>query len=213
MRANPEKKREQDRHYAEKSRDKLRERARQYRQENLEAVKKRDAKYRKNNQEKLKVYFQRYYIENRERKIEYAKQYVINNKKSVRQYQKGYREKNFTQLRDYQRERRANSPERYRLYGLAYLARKNNAEGNYNLDQWIELCEFFGCICPCCGENTENFEADHIIPLSWDNTSNWITNIQPLCRRCNTSKNNYYAVDYRPKHVRRWAMEQMNDNC
>lgn len=78
-------------------------------------------------------------------------------------------------------------------------------EGKYTRQQWLMLCKFFNNVCPRCNRQVTKFSRDHIIPVTWKAGTNHITNIQPLCLRCNISKSNYSSRDYRPKYVRLWA--------
>jgi len=85
--------------------------------------------------------------------------------------------------------------------------RKLNAEGTYTFEQWRMLLSFFDA-CPRCGKQNI-LTVDHIIPLSKGGT-NYLDNLQPLCRSCNSSKNAHLIIDYRPAHVRRWAFAEMS---
>jgi hypothetical protein len=50
-----------------------------------------------------------------------------------------------------------------------------------------------------------SFEIDHVRPRSWGGGDH-ISNLQPLCQRCNASKSNRSAADFRPAAVReRWC--------
>lgn len=60
--------------------------------------------------------------------------------------------------------------------------------------EWVAMCLSLG-LCFKCGE-TENLTVDHVIPLSLGGT-NTADNIQPLCSKCNSSKNNRSEEDYR----------------
>lgn len=76
-------------------------------------------------------------------------------------------------------------------------ARMHSVPGSFTKVEWIQLCAFYDNRCVCCGKK-EKLSADHVIPLTWEGSSNYITNIQPLCTSCNSSKRNYHSTDYRP---------------
>lgn len=96
---------------------------------------------------------------------------------------------------EYNKQYHKRNPEKSRAKNQRRRALKQNAEGGFTDQEWIDLCNYYGnkCIVPGC-ENT-NLEADHIVPLTKGGT-NWITNIQPLCISCNRSKGTK-TIDYR----------------
>jgi|LauGreDrversion4_2_1035121.scaffolds.fasta_scaffold248629_4 hypothetical protein len=67
-------------------------------------------------------------------------------------------------------------------------ARKKNADGSHSLQEWEDLIIKFNNKCAFC-EQTKKLTKDHIIPLS-KGGSDFITNIQPLCKNCNSKKYN-----------------------
>ena len=68
--------------------------------------------------------------------------------------------------------------------------RKVNSEGTFTLQEWENLKETYGHTCACCKrkEPEITLTVDHIKPLSKGGSS-YIENIQPLCRNCNSRKN------------------------
>jgi 5-methylcytosine-specific restriction endonuclease McrA len=74
-----------------------------------------------------------------------------------------------------------------------------NAEGSYTAEEFLALCEKHGDVCLRCRSGDAPLTPDHVVPLSLGD-SNWIANIQPLCRRCNSWKN-ARVMDYRPGAV------------
>lgn len=72
-------------------------------------------------------------------------------------------------------------------------AREKGAVGNHTLQEWEELKNKYNYKCAICGKKTI-LTKDHIIPLS-KGGSNYILNIQPLCRNCNSKKNNKIIHD------------------
>ena len=81
-------------------------------------------------------------------------------------------------------------------------ARSKAAEGSHTSSQWLTLKEQYGNICLCCrkheSELNRPLEQDHVIPIS-KGGSNWISNIQPLCKDCNgMGGKGIQSIDYRP---------------
>lgn len=72
--------------------------------------------------------------------------------------------------------------------------RKRAAVGTYTEAEWQALCAQHHYCCVCCGQRLP-LTVDHIVPLSKGGT-NFIDNIQPLCRSCNSRKHARTA-DYR----------------
>lgn len=109
------------------------------------------------------------------------------------------RKVNYQRNREYYRQKNARwvqeNPLQNRLRKARRDARKRGAEGNFSKAEFLELCEQHGNACLACGADWELLEADHVVPLTQGGT-NWISNIQPLCRSCNASKREQH-IDYR----------------
>ena len=68
-------------------------------------------------------------------------------------------------------------------------AREKGAEGSHTLEEWKELCDAYQNKCAICRE-AKPLTKDHIVPLS-KGGHDYIGNIQPLCRNCNSKKHNH----------------------
>lgn len=65
-------------------------------------------------------------------------------------------------------------------------ARERGAEGSHTLEEWQDLKAEFDNRCAFCRKG-KPLTKDHIIPLAEGGTD-YIDNIQPLCRNCNSKK-------------------------
>lgn len=110
----------------------------------------------------------KYYGENKEQHSESHKKWVENNRNKVRQINRNRR------------------------------AREIGAEGSFTPEEFSALCEKYGNMCLCCGQETK-LTADHVVPLVKGGT-NWIDNIQPLCGPCNSGKKDK-TIDYRKAYA------------
>jgi 5-methylcytosine-specific restriction endonuclease McrA len=75
-----------------------------------------------------------------------------------------------------------------------HRARKYGSGGRHTEAEWAALCELTGHRCARCKEK-KPLSRDHIVPLSRGGSDD-ITNIQPLCRECNSKKCNREAINY-----------------
>lgn len=90
---------------------------------------------------------------------------------------------------EYHRRYVKKNPERISHLKARRYAREKNAEGSHSLEEWLHLKEKHAFRCANCNEK-KKLTKDHIIPLSKGGTD-YIDNIQPLCRNCNSKKWNF----------------------
>ena len=79
---------------------------------------------------------------------------------------------------------------------------KTRAGGSFTLSEWETLKANYDYTCLACGKQEPNIKltADHVVPVVKGGTS-YISNIQPLCGKCNSSKRTK-IIDYRPNNSR-----------
>ena len=97
----------------------------------------------------------------------------------------------------YQREYGKENRDKLTLFTNIRRARKLAAEGSHTDKEWQSLKAFYDYKCLCCGKREPEIQLtrDHVIPLTKGGTDS-IDNVQPLCARCNSKKNNKH-IDYR----------------
>lgn len=111
----------------------------------------------------------------------------------VREYQRADPEANRQRAVQWHKDNRV----RYNNYQRARRHKKRSNGGSFTVEEWLELCAAFDFLCACCGAPEQT--VDHVVPVLKGGSSN-IGNIQPLCRRCNSSKGTK-TIDYRAIHV------------
>ena len=69
-------------------------------------------------------------------------------------------------------------------------ARQHNLVGNTTAEEWKALKAYFGNRCLSCGRQEPEIKLtrDHVIPVTAEGSSEWLSNMQPLCETCNKKK-------------------------
>lgn len=90
------------------------------------------------------------------------------------------------------------NPDAVRTIHHRRRARKANAPGSFTTAEWQAMKARYGYQCLRCHrrEPDVRLTIDHVVPLALGG-ANDITNIQPLCRACNSSKGAREIIDYR----------------
>lgn len=83
-----------------------------------------------------------------------------------------------------------------RKIGKYKYKHRRSIAGKFSLKDWKRLCDDFGNKCLWCGKTNIELTVDHVVPLIKGGT-NYIENIQPLCRVCNSKKHDK-ILDFRP---------------
>jgi uncharacterized protein YdaU (DUF1376 family) len=73
------------------------------------------------------------------------------------------------------------------------------SKGTHTAEEWLIVLEICNNVCAKCGSG-EAVVKDHIKPI-YQGGSDGIENIQPLCRKCNSSKGSD-GTDFRPQNWR-----------
>lgn len=160
-----------------------------------ECVRRKNARHRVDNPN--------YHRKWKKKNPEYYREWQENNPDYMRLYNEKWREENPDKLRRATKRWRKNNPG----YGHKRRVQKKENGGNFTADEWEMVCEYYNYRCLACGKK-KSLTADHVIPVSRGG-SNDISNIQPLCKRCNSSKGTR-TTDYRTKPpLKRWVQNRL----
>lgn len=175
--------------YYGEHKEQFKEKGAKYRAENKEAIREKDKKYYEENKEKIAEKAKAYRAENREKIIKGKKDYYQKNRERLREKGRIWRERNRERANEMGKVWKQKNRERVRYHCRLRKARKKGAGGKFTLDEWLGLVLETGGVCPACKKRVGKTKLipDHIVPLSKGGTND-ISNIQPLCPKCNLKK-------------------------
>jgi 5-methylcytosine-specific restriction endonuclease McrA len=161
----------------------------------LECQKEYGAKYRSERPDKKKASGVKYRIKNREKEKVRKEKYYAENSEKVNAYYAKWAKRNPEKVKAYRAKYFSENSEKYNADIHARIARIAGNGGKYTVKEWNDLCETYNNKCLCCGRSDVKLTVDHVVPLSKGGV-NFISNIQPLCGSCNSSKGTK-VIDYR----------------
>jgi len=169
--------------------DKVKEYKRKYNQSHGEQIKESHAKWlaanleqvRKRNAERGAKYSGRY--------CERLKKWYIANKERLNEKSTKYYETHIEHLRSKARQWAKENPEKRKIQRHTRRTKKSQAGGSFTSDDIKAMLKRQKGKCIVCKVKiVNNYQIDHIIPISKGGSSN-PSNLQLLCPRCNLSKN------------------------
>lgn len=117
--------------------------------------------------------------------------------KNQREYNKRRKLDNIAHKKDLESRKRwrKNNKDKKYSYKRSYRARKYGNGGYHTKKEWLLLKKKFNYTCQMCGKKEPEIKLteDHIKPLS-KGGNDYIKNIQPLCRYCNSYKNDRILI-------------------
>lgn len=166
---NKEKQRIVEQRWRENNPEKHREKSRRWYRNNPEAGKAAPRKWNAKHPEKLKEYRARTYQNHKESRDARARLWVETHPEETKasRIQRNHRRR----------------------------AKVAQAEGEWNFSEFQSLCEASDNRCYYCHKQVDKLTADHMTPITRGG-SNWIENIIPACRSCNSSKGTKTLMEY-----------------
>ena len=168
-----------------------------YRQKNAHKLKQQHQKWRDTHKVEKAAMDHNWYLKNGEKKRSYQKEFRLKNREYYIEYFRNYFAKYSAEHVASVTKWRKDNPEKFKALALRTeqnrRTRQMNCEGSYTQDELINLFASYP-YCVLCKRTNRKLTIDHIIPLA-KNGTNYITNIQPLCKSCNCKKNDRILTD------------------
>jgi len=108
------------------------------------------------------------------------------NKKKSTELRKKLRQKYKIKISLYNKKYKESNRNKFAEYEKIRRSRRRANGGTLTLEEWQDIKIIYNNSCPSCLQN-KDLTIDHIIPLS-KGGRNDKENIQPLCKKCNSSK-------------------------
>lgn len=112
--------------------------------------------------------------------------------------QRAWRERHREELREYMMMYYLEHRSNFKGYRHKRKSRLRGNGGHFTGTEWLELCARCENKCLCCQRDDLPLVPDHIVPLCKGGSSE-ISNIQPLCQKCNREKGRK-TIDYRLRY-------------
>lgn len=190
----------------------FREQARVQRTARIDHYRERERQYVESKKEHYQELKRAHQKAHPERYAEIDRKWKETHREEINEKAKERRQKDLEHYREigrksYERhaeERRKYSLEYYKLHPEKSVAANNRrralkyaSKTTHTEEEWQDLKTFYNFNCLCCGKQEPEIKLtrDHVLPLT-QGGSDSIDNVQPLCARCNSKKNNKH-IDYR----------------
>jgi 5-methylcytosine-specific restriction endonuclease McrA len=185
--------------YAQNRADDLKNYRRRYYEQNKEKLKADARAYREKHLERHNTYQKQYYRENADVLKAKVRQYQANRREEVRAKNRRWRSNNLGYVRERLRAWHLANPDKKKAAEHRRRAWKMGNGGHFTAAEWQALKRQYNYTCLRCGrcEPKIKLTPDHVIPLARGGRND-ISNIQPLCGPCNSSKNTA-TTDYRSR--------------
>ena len=186
-------KREYDRLWRAKNKDKISAYNKRYNLEHKEQIR---ANYEKN-KETISRYYKKLYLAKRDEILKRTSEYNRKNSKKISSYLVEYRKRNSKKRADYNKAWKKENPHLVSLSNLKFHYKRSKRIRNLSAEETNAIKQFYAN-CP------EGYVVDHIVPLLGKTVKGWheLKNLQYLTISENLKKGNkfpYYPLDFYKK--------------
>jgi len=171
-------------------------RARERYAENAGVERKRSRKYHAAHPEKALERNRRWVAANPEKVRKAQRKWKRGHPEKIRKINNRWKEANPVRVKEGQRQWAATNPDKIRANKQKRRALLAGNGGSFTDGEFRVLCAQYDNQCIGPGPHGGPLCADHVIPVGQPGGHSNISNIQPLCKRCNSRKGTK-TIDYR----------------